>query len=265
MNLATVNQQYLHDDRAALNSYHAYLNLNPRPANWDDVNAIVATLEKPETKIAGTAPPVEHANPAPPEYRPVPRPAPVTVATRPSYPVQQPEPAVKYTQHYPPATRTSPPIDESYPGGSVPAETVRVPPEPVIVTTPPSNPVATTTTVMNPAATNQPAEVLSEEVPPPPKKTGFWHSLFGGSPRQSDANAKYMGTGLTPVPPGGDTGAGPATKTSELPEAKPGGFRPGGTRPGFRPVQLFFPAQTRARRSFARFARRRRFYQGPPL
>ncbi len=46
LNLATVEQQYLHDDRGALDNYHLYLSLNPRPANWDDVSALADNLER---------------------------------------------------------------------------------------------------------------------------------------------------------------------------------------------------------------------------
>ena len=49
LNLATVEQQYLHDDRSALQNYRAYLALTPRPANWDEVNAIANSLERSAT------------------------------------------------------------------------------------------------------------------------------------------------------------------------------------------------------------------------
>jgi tetratricopeptide (TPR) repeat protein len=49
LNLATVEQQYLHDDRSALQHYRAYLALTPRPANWDEVNAIANSLERSAT------------------------------------------------------------------------------------------------------------------------------------------------------------------------------------------------------------------------
>src|SRR5450432_3028089 len=55
-NLATVAQQNLHDNKLALENYHAYLALTPRPQNWDAVNAIVAGLE-PSVTVAVAAPP----------------------------------------------------------------------------------------------------------------------------------------------------------------------------------------------------------------
>jgi hypothetical protein len=61
LNLATVAQQYLHDNTLALQNYRAYLALTPRPANWDAVNDIANSLEPPAA--------VAVANQAPPENR----------------------------------------------------------------------------------------------------------------------------------------------------------------------------------------------------
>jgi tetratricopeptide (TPR) repeat protein len=47
LNLATVAQQYLHDNTLALQNYRVYLALTPRPENWDAVNDIVNSLEPP--------------------------------------------------------------------------------------------------------------------------------------------------------------------------------------------------------------------------
>ena len=56
LNLAAVNQQYLHDPKSALQNYHAWLALQPHPANWDEVNAVAGALEK-SLIIAAVAPP----------------------------------------------------------------------------------------------------------------------------------------------------------------------------------------------------------------
>ena len=77
LNLATVEHVYLHNDRLALDKYRAYLSLNPHPANWDDVNAIVNTLEHSSVVAVASAsqsrqsppawqssPPAEPAEPA---------------------------------------------------------------------------------------------------------------------------------------------------------------------------------------------------------
>ncbi len=69
LNLATVAQQYLHDDALALQNYHAYLALKPRPANWDAVNDLVNSLESPGKTTAS----IETQAPLPvPESRPPP-------------------------------------------------------------------------------------------------------------------------------------------------------------------------------------------------
>ena len=47
LNLATVAQQDLHDNKLALEYYRAYLALTPRPANWDAVNELANNLEAP--------------------------------------------------------------------------------------------------------------------------------------------------------------------------------------------------------------------------
>jgi tetratricopeptide (TPR) repeat protein len=46
LNLATVEHQYLHNDRQALDYYRQYLALNPRPADWDQVNNIANTIQQ---------------------------------------------------------------------------------------------------------------------------------------------------------------------------------------------------------------------------
>ncbi|HVU28726.1 MAG TPA: tetratricopeptide repeat protein [Verrucomicrobiae bacterium] len=66
LNLATVNQQYLHDNKTALANYRAYLALIPRPANWDAVNAIANGLEQSinnATDNSSTPEPTPPANP----------------------------------------------------------------------------------------------------------------------------------------------------------------------------------------------------------
>src|SRR5208283_2807296 len=57
LNLATVAQEYLHDNKLALQYYRAYLALTPRPANWNEVNAIAAGLDQPVTVATAKPPP----------------------------------------------------------------------------------------------------------------------------------------------------------------------------------------------------------------
>ena len=68
LNLATVHQQYLHDNKAALENYRTYLALNPHPANWDEVNAIAMDLEKIGNESGGSA--AGQTNPARRRCRP---------------------------------------------------------------------------------------------------------------------------------------------------------------------------------------------------
>ena len=63
LNLATVNAEYLRDNKTALENYRAYLALTPRPADWDDVNALVNNLE--QSPAAAVANPPQENPPAP--------------------------------------------------------------------------------------------------------------------------------------------------------------------------------------------------------
>lgn len=95
LNLATVEMQYLHDDKTALEYYRKYLALTPRPANWDEVNALANHLEPAATQLAA-------ANSAPAPNQ-IPTPA---AAEKPS-----PEKQVHETPAKPPSparTMTSP-------------------------------------------------------------------------------------------------------------------------------------------------------------
>ncbi len=66
LNLATVNAEYLHDTKTALENYRAYLALTPRPADWDAVNAVVNDLEQPPAVAAVNPPPENQTAPPPP-------------------------------------------------------------------------------------------------------------------------------------------------------------------------------------------------------
>lgn len=55
LNLAIV-LQHLNNRQAALERYHDYLRLTPRPANWDDVNAAAQALEQGSSPAAVAAP-----------------------------------------------------------------------------------------------------------------------------------------------------------------------------------------------------------------
>jgi tetratricopeptide (TPR) repeat protein len=114
LNLAVVEDQYLHDQKAALENYHAYLAMTPRPENWDAVNALVNVLEPPP-KVATPPPPKETE----------------TAVAKP--PVAKPSPSA----------RTNAPVART----NSPAQMARVQPEPVIMGTPvtPDNSAASRT------------------------------------------------------------------------------------------------------------------------
>ena len=184
LNLATVAQQYLHDNKLALQNYRAYLAMTPRPANWDEVNVTANTIEQSATMAVASAPPT---NPNPPVA-----PAPTTVA---SVVKTQAPPVV----HVVATTKTAPTLVKTYsspptshPQSQPPAEVVKVQPEPVIVATP--VPQGTTA---DPLVVDAPPE------PAPTKKTSVWHKLnpvhwFGSS---STPQKKFDENGVTPLPP----------------------------------------------------------------
>jgi len=80
LNLAIVDDEYLNDDKAALENYRVYLALTPRPADWDAVNARVNELEPPP-KVAPNPPP-----PLPPRPVPVVKTNPPVLTARTSEP-----------------------------------------------------------------------------------------------------------------------------------------------------------------------------------
>jgi tetratricopeptide (TPR) repeat protein len=197
LNLATTSQQYLHDDKTALENYHAYLALTPHPANWDEVNALAGSLEAAaaEKLMAETALAERQERPVPSTAEAKP---PVKSYYSSTTPHQastlKPQPVVKTAAANPPPVR------------SVPVQVVQVRPEPPMATAPPATPATT--------APSEPAS-LFVPMPIPPPKESVWHKLFG-SPKQDDAsaNTKYLGDGLTPLPSGdgtpGQTAAQPA-------------------------------------------------------
>jgi tetratricopeptide (TPR) repeat protein len=176
LNLATVAQQNLHDNKLALENYHAYLALTPRPANWDAVNALVASLEPP-VQVAVAAPPV---NPTP--VAPTPPPAVSEIKTQPTVrPVTPPPPKTTPTVAH--VNPTPPPrLVKPMPTPPPPPQVVKVNPEPVIVSTPNKYSNA----AMPPEPTSQPGALTK-------LNSVHWVSPAGPEP-------KYVETGVTPLP-----------------------------------------------------------------
>jgi hypothetical protein len=175
----------LHDNRLALQNYRAYLDLSPRPANWDEVNAAANSLDQSET-VATAAPAPANPNPS---FAPAPMPVENLIKTQ-APPVFHVVAATK-TATAPVKTYSSPP--PSHPQLQPPAEVVKVQPEQEIVATPVPQGTA--------------AEPLVVDAPPeaaPPQKTSVWHKLnpvhwFGSSTPEK----KYDENGVTPLPPPG--------------------------------------------------------------
>ncbi len=185
LNLATVAQQDLHDNQLALENYRAYLALDPRPANWDEVKAIADSLEG-STPIAAASPSAP-SRPAPATPAPA---APVVETKRPvvTHSVSSPKPVISTPRTAPaPAPHSTPPLAP---------QMVNVSPEPTIVTTPVRASSESTKTTGPTVSTNPTAG--------------------SGSPRGTG----YFETGVTPLPP---SGSGQASSTPLLPPgaAKP--------------------------------------------
>ncbi len=176
LNLATVAQQDLHDNKLALENYHAYLALTPRPQNWDAVNAIVASLEPPVTVVVA-APPTPPVSPTPP---PVVSEIKTQAVVRPVTSVPpKPAPTVAHTNPNPPPRVTTPPP---------PPQVVRVNPEPVIVAPPPNRTVVTTA----------PPVVSPEPSPAKPGVLTRLNPIRWISPAAPET--KYVDSGVTPLP-----------------------------------------------------------------
>jgi len=176
LNLATVAQESLHDNKLALQNYRAYLALTPRAENWDAVNALANILEQnPESPA-----PVAIAVP-PPATRAVAPATPVISETKTqavARPVVVAKPVVVRTNPVPPPPRPMP---------AAAAPVVKAKPEPVVVA-PPEKVVVTAepplVTEEKPAARSNPVRVAA--VAPP---------------------EKYVRTGVTPLPPAGSASA----------------------------------------------------------
>lgn len=185
LNLATVEHQYLHNDKLALEEYRAYLSLNPRPADWNQVNAIVASLGQTSGVDMASPPPTR---PPPSTWQQ--NPAAIAQA-QPAYepPRQEERQQERRREH-----RVESPRAESNNNAQVepadtsrqPTETVEVQPENRVASAPPSS-------SLKPA--NEPQEFRSIQPIPPASQSeggGFFH-WFRSEPEQSSMQ-------VTPLP-----------------------------------------------------------------
>lgn len=215
LNLATVNDEYLHDSRSALASYQAYVSLAPRPAYYDEVRSIIANLAQSEAAASVVAPLVVPRTSPPPEPKPKTTIAAVVTRPAPVYHKEAPEPVETQPIHATPRPNPTPAPSPSPPVTPIPTENVRVAPEPAIVATPRTNTepynAATRPTVL--AARTPPTNAVARpeplEVPMPDDETkpGFWHKLFGNNngnadnPSSAPTPAKrYHEDAVTPIP-----------------------------------------------------------------
>jgi tetratricopeptide (TPR) repeat protein len=190
LNYATVEHEYLHNDRLALDEYHAYLALNPRPANWDDVNTVANSLEQaPMLAAAAPSPPRQNVETQPVRQNPV--------LTQPrqeqAKPVETRKPRPEVSQSEVVDGDESPPVQPDYAPRNVPTQTVQVQPETPIVTAPRSAPnSAPGSNTYRPV---QEPEMYSSIQPNPPKSEPDYNPLhWFHSNTQQDMK-------VTPLPP----------------------------------------------------------------
>lgn len=193
LNLATVNQQYLRDNKAALDAYKKYLAITPRPANWDEVNAIAASLEAAEVKLAAPiVAAVEKTNPPTPVVETKAPPKVANVVTQRVAVVAKPPQLVQAKPTLKP-TNPAPPVVKP-----LPTQVVQVQPEPTIVVKPVPAPTNATVVQAKPVTNELPLIVPMPQEPP---KRGFLDRMFGASTSDvPPADTKYYGSGLTPLP-----------------------------------------------------------------
>jgi tetratricopeptide (TPR) repeat protein len=191
LNYATVEHEYFHNDKLALDEYHAYLAMNPRPANWDDVNAIVTSIEQSPMVASAPPPPRQNVETPPPRQN--------LVYTQPRQEQTKPTETHKPRpeQSRPPPEEAdneeSPPARPDYVPRNEPTQTVQVQPETPIIATPNSAPASA-------AASNtyrpvQEPEMYASVEPNPPTSGPDYNPLhwFHSSTQQD--------TKVTPLPP----------------------------------------------------------------
>ena len=212
LNLATVSQQYLRDNKAALENYRAYLALTPRPANYDEVKALVSGLEQTDVATTVMTPGVVIKTSAPPTET---KPKNPSVATQHlAAATTRPPSEEKSTPRVAPRTTAvlPPEISES-PVAAKPVQTVQVQPEPQVIATPKTNPPMTPVVnvpVRTPSpATNAANPQESLEVPTPEEQPhrGFFRRLFGSDNRGA-SQLRARPENVTPIPAGTDEIAG---------------------------------------------------------
>jgi tetratricopeptide (TPR) repeat protein len=195
LNLAIVSHQHLNNRVVALEKYREYLALTPRPSNWEAVHATARALEQ---ELAAPAParPTPTNVVVPANTNPAPTPKPTTNAGVRASPPPKAEPATN-------VTKSAPMVQTPVPApASANFEVVKLPPEPVIKTTPDTL-AATAPTPPPPVETraSNPPVALQHDAQVAESKGGFFQrinplNLFH---RESKPEAR-----VTPLPNSGE-------------------------------------------------------------
>jgi len=209
LNLATVSHEYLRDDKTALVNYQAYLALSPRPADWDQVNALANQLEHPVATI-----PLPVAVPAPvAERKHLPstnlarnfnRPSAPRPESSPKKPVEASSAGVVSHPH--PATVAT----------AMPVQEVEVAPPPQIIASPRAlaNLPPPQATVGQPQV-EQPVSAQTDQ------KTGFWQRLFTPTQKPGQQEHSYFENGVTPLPSGAEASDSARSAENSVAPEKP--------------------------------------------
>ena len=174
LNLATVSQRDLNDPTTALQKYREYLALSPRSGDWAAVNAVVQSLEQRVATLQRPAA-TNHAAPM----------VATANATKPS--------SVTTLATPPPPQKTNPPLElaKPSPAATSAVEVVKVPPEPVIKTSPSPPGETSVTPVATQALPATPANPVVDAPPKKPEKPGFFARL---NPFRRDAKPTTKST-----------------------------------------------------------------------
>jgi tetratricopeptide (TPR) repeat protein len=208
-NLATVTLEYLHDPKSALADYQAYLALNPRPADYDQVKEIVEGFERNDFIAAIPPPPAEPAFPPPTAPATEVKPKTSAVSSHSGSVRNESEPA--RPSHVSQRSAASPTPVPATTVSPVPTQTVLVEPEPDIIATPKATnrarpPAATGTSAAESAET--PATEADQTQPGP------WHRVLHPDKASEAGQTSNRGESVTPHPSA-------ASANEELADTKP--------------------------------------------
>ncbi len=178
LNLATVNHQYLHDDKTALANLRAYLALTPPPADWDQANALANQLEHaelvPPSPLAAAATPVE------PQVPPV-----IEAARAPRHESESRARSPQKNVELAPAPASAPSLPP------LPVQVEQVPAPPEIVASPRAT--ANLSSASAHASPNADQYPVDQQAPAAPsQKPGLWQRLFASSAQPASRNRPIL-------------------------------------------------------------------------